>query len=355
MRCLLSTLAVLLSMSHFVGCRSQSTAMTNPFLAPDRVPPPSTRTLLPGTAQPYYSGGPAPNTPVIGTPPGGFAPGTTLPPTTTPTFAPQPAGTVPPGGWNNSPQAIPPGSASRNFAPGNVQQASASLPVASPAAVSIQPDNQNLRFGGSTTQPQVPTINDQQYLPPDPSILPTPQLAVPPAGFQQEGFQQPIAQPTNQLLNVPQSAPVSNPRDVLIRAISSDNLSADGTSRARDGFRPQGSSQVRKPSLVSRLAPRRVEPSQPAADRFGFDPQLQWLRGQLDYAPETGLWSLRYGTGQASADPFGGSLAIANPQVLGGLQPGDFVQLRGRVDQSAAPGLGAAPAYNVSVVQRQRI
>lgn len=42
------------------GCRNQSTAMTNPFLGPDRVPPPATRVIAPGTAQPYYPGDPLP-------------------------------------------------------------------------------------------------------------------------------------------------------------------------------------------------------------------------------------------------------------------------------------------------------
>ena len=42
------------------GCRTQSSAMSNPFMAPDRVPPPSTRPIAPGTAQPYYQGDPLP-------------------------------------------------------------------------------------------------------------------------------------------------------------------------------------------------------------------------------------------------------------------------------------------------------
>ena len=44
------------------GCRNQPGGMANPFLAPDRVPPPATRTLLPGQAQPYYPGDPLPVT-----------------------------------------------------------------------------------------------------------------------------------------------------------------------------------------------------------------------------------------------------------------------------------------------------
>jgi hypothetical protein len=44
----------------FAGCRSTSSSGGGPFLAPDRVPPPSTRALLPGQAQPYYPGDPLP-------------------------------------------------------------------------------------------------------------------------------------------------------------------------------------------------------------------------------------------------------------------------------------------------------
>lgn len=43
------------------GCQTHPTAMTNPFASPDRVPPPSTRTLLPGQAAPYYQGDPLPS------------------------------------------------------------------------------------------------------------------------------------------------------------------------------------------------------------------------------------------------------------------------------------------------------
>src|SRR5688572_22357140 len=42
------------------GCRSQPSGLPNPFLAPDLVPPPATRALLPGQAQPYYPGDPLP-------------------------------------------------------------------------------------------------------------------------------------------------------------------------------------------------------------------------------------------------------------------------------------------------------
>ncbi|MCI0333219.1 MAG: hypothetical protein L0228_08360 [Planctomycetes bacterium] len=42
------------------GCRTPQGGIVNPFLAPNRVPPPATRSLLPGQAQPYYPGDPLP-------------------------------------------------------------------------------------------------------------------------------------------------------------------------------------------------------------------------------------------------------------------------------------------------------
>lgn len=43
------------------GCRSSSTGIAgSPFMSPDRVPPPNTRSLQPGQAQPYYQGDPLP-------------------------------------------------------------------------------------------------------------------------------------------------------------------------------------------------------------------------------------------------------------------------------------------------------
>ncbi len=328
MRCLLCTLALVL----LVGCRSQSTAMTNPFLAPNRVPPPATRTLLPGTAQPYYPGDPIPNSPAIAAPPAGFAPGTTLQPgfqPTMPTYAPQPAGVVPPRGWNTAPQPIPRGSSSRNVLPSNIQPASAVMPM------TVESDQQSLRFGQLAPPPQQPA--------PIQSVSQVPN--------QFASFQTPLPQQPS----VQQSAPIAEPREVRIRAISSNyQLSNDGTtvvgSQSSDGFRPQGSSRVRKPTIASRLVPRKRGPARETSERYGFEPQYQWLRGTLQYAETTGRWSLQYVPGQGIADPFGGNLTIANPQVLGDLQPGDFVQLRGQVDQNQA-----VPAYTVSVVQRQRI
>ncbi|HEX2477155.1 MAG TPA: hypothetical protein VHK01_20535 [Lacipirellulaceae bacterium] len=52
--------AMLVFLSVQIGCKTPSGGVANPFLAPDRVPPPATRALMPGQAQPYYPGDPLP-------------------------------------------------------------------------------------------------------------------------------------------------------------------------------------------------------------------------------------------------------------------------------------------------------
>jgi hypothetical protein len=53
-------ICVLAATVFAMGCRSTSSGVNNPFMAPDRVSPPSTRVLAPGQAQPYYQGDPLP-------------------------------------------------------------------------------------------------------------------------------------------------------------------------------------------------------------------------------------------------------------------------------------------------------
>jgi hypothetical protein len=55
-----ATLSALALLCCLNGCRTQQGGLANPFLAPNRVPPPSTRAILPGQATPYYPGDPLP-------------------------------------------------------------------------------------------------------------------------------------------------------------------------------------------------------------------------------------------------------------------------------------------------------
>lgn len=269
MRCTISIFAIILLAINMTGCRTQTSTISNPFLAPDRVPPPATQTPNAGVALPYYPGDQVPSGQAIGTPPGTFAPQQFVPQQVTPQqfvpqqLTPQPAGTVPPGGWSPTPQALPGGSASRNVLPSNIQQAS---------NIQIQTDQQNLRFAPNNfTQPSSPITTTQPVLPPDPTILPTPVQPFHSNGVQPAAFN--AALPTNQFATT--AAPIAQPREVRIRAISSDNLPIAGKLRTRDGFRPQGASDssqplgttaasqppttnvVRKPILLSRLTRQR--------------------------------------------------------------------------------------------------
>jgi hypothetical protein len=59
-RCRALAAVGVLAAACFSGCHNQQTALSNPFMAPDRVPPPATRVVAPGAAQPYYPGDPLP-------------------------------------------------------------------------------------------------------------------------------------------------------------------------------------------------------------------------------------------------------------------------------------------------------
>ena len=84
---------------------------------------------------------------------------------------------------------------------------------------------------------------------------------------------------------------------------------------------------------------------------YGYDTSYQWLRGQLDYAPGNGGWRINYVPPYGERDRLGGSVAIANPQALTGLQRGDHVELRGRVVQRWTGG-AMTSVYQVATAQR---
>lgn len=387
MRCVLFGLIVCL----FSGCRNQALPITNPFASPNRVPPPATRPLLPGTAQPYYPGDPVPNSPA-----GGIH---------TPTYAPPqvPAGssTVPPGGWNTYPSSPPISSTPTTNSLFGVQPVSTNIALGPKSEQSIQvpTDSQQLRFAQSKNQLTSNQFATNQFAPNQSATnqfsnpqFPAAANQFPAASFQASGFQgvgqarqrpqQPAAQPQYQPAPIPpsqasqfvnpvqfaQPTPQQSSRAVTLREISSTQVPAQGANISqparrvgRDGFRPQGSSRA--------LRNRDAEPSRPnfnttptpgfgqvtqTNDRFGFDPQYQWLRGQLQYSPTSNQWSLMYASQQGTVDPYGGSLRIANPHVLGNLQPGDYVSIQGRLEMVAFGAQGIAPTYTVTVVQRQQ-
>ena len=362
MRCICPTLALCLALL-LSGCRTQTAALKNPFLSPDRVPPPPTRTLVPGTAQPYYPGDPVPNSPA-GMPPGAL-----------PTYAPQGSPVVPPRGWNSVPQAGV--GLSPHLSPiGNTRQVSGTAPLGiivtvGEAPVRVQSDEHNIRFAQPPTQyetpnpPSYPTQNPaQSFVVQQQQVTPTPAAVQPqtPAQFlAPPGIAPNVLSPPaypGQLTGYQE--PVADPRAVRLRAVPpGQQPSANGALSpvTRDGFRPQGSSRNRsaaRPTSDDTLSGR-MNSAENASSRFGFDPNYQWIRGQVEFSEATGQWTLRYIPIQESLDQFGGSVLIANPQLLGGVRPGEHLLLRGRLHTRGNSGQTFAPIYTISVVQRQQI
>jgi hypothetical protein len=124
---------------------------------------------------------------------------------------------------------------------------------------------------------------------------------------------------------------------------------------ASDGFRPQGSGIRTGTPAVTR--PVENQPSTGVAEdpnHFGFDATYSWLRGQLQYYPQSGHWGLRYITLNNAPDPYGGVVVINNPEVLGGVQPGDFLLVQGFLETEDNFDGTFLPLYTVEGIQRQR-
>ncbi len=305
------------------GCQSQNATLTNPFLAADRVPPPATRTLVPGTAQPYYPGDPVPNSPAV------------MPPGPVPSYPPQNAPVVPPGGWNTAPP-VSAASPTSSVRPVQAELPAGPIVDVGEQPVQVQNDAQHLRF--------TPVPLNQAPQPRQPSPV---TAAAPAANWSEPTAIQVGAVGTSGSVFPEQQTGYPAPqRPVQLRAVPSGPGSR---ASSVDGFRPQGSSRTRSPNSSAMF-------SSPASSedpgRFGYEMNYQWLRGQLAYAAPTGQWRLRYiATGQG-LDALGGQVVIANPHVLVGLSPGEHVQLRGQLQTQ---GAGGPAVYSVSVVQRQQL
>lgn len=210
-----------------VGCTSQQMSASNPFMAPDRVPPPATRPIAPGTAAPYYPGDPVPAAQNM--PPSPQIVAQAQPPvvpTATPAVAVAPIQATPqPLAFSNERTvAIPNDTGDLRFAlptpPVAQQVASAPAPAPAPevipaaynqpiapqqalAASPVPTATTDANSSGPWRSPQVPNstspVTQAQFILPQPQ----PQLAQPP--------QQP-------------SSPIAAPMPVQLRAVPSPSL-----------------------------------------------------------------------------------------------------------------------------------
>lgn len=376
----------LLAIALVTGCRSQSTPLTNPFLTPDRVPPPSTQMLSPGAAQPYY--------------PGETMPGTAPLAAGAPAYPQIPAAAAPPSTFVAPPGAAPPASAYPGGGttypgttyPGSTYPASPVTPAAPPLGGAYQPqakgesigvpsDEQSMRFASATLAPATSSASafsnvappengaasqPAQFRTPIQSILPVAgspnQSGVERAFTPNAGMQSP-QQPSQLSVVTPADyqAPVG-----AVKATGANggapagSIAASAAPASSDGFRPQGSQPrteaTSEPPSSSGFRPPSIGKQTAGGDspnaRFGVGPKQEWLRGQLEFHPD-GQWAINY-MDEGPKDQIGGRVLIDNPQVLANLSPGEFVVVEGQLFGRQLDEASYMPAYRVSSVQRQK-
>jgi hypothetical protein len=331
------------------GCRNQSAPLTNPFLTPDRVPPPQTRVLTPGTAQPYYPGDPLPGATPLSAPVGSFPPTTTLPPAGS-AFAPAPSYTPP--------ATVPPATA---YPGAGAPMPSSPITPTTPNYGSYGPragdsilvpaDQQQARFAATSTPIQKLVPPSQDQLPAASNSPPFTPNAGAQAPIKQAAYDEtpPLSQPDAQRLAI---------REVTPAEYQAPAASSTAATPTRDGFRPQSSEQraeaVTESPVNGFRSPGVIGSTTAGKDaKYGVGPTQEWLRGQLEYWPQTGEWSIKY-MPDGQVDQIGGRILIDNPQVLGHLPPGEFVMVEGQVFGRQIDDATYRPAYRVAVVQRQQ-
>ncbi|WP_428303829.1 hypothetical protein [Lacipirellula sp.] len=356
----------IVAVAIFAGCRSNSTPMANPFLTPDRVPPPTTQ-LAPGMAAPYYQGDAMPNAaplavpaagmpqiPTAGAPAGAYLPPTGAPPASA--YPAAPAGSAYPAG-STYPAANP----VTPTAPLNYGASAA--PAAKGDAVGVPNDEQSLRFAAASLTPTStpsPAAVAASATKPTASQFRAPiQSMLPVAGSMDEGaaraFTPNAGAPAPNAASQATSSVTQASFDAPVAA------TATGTTLAADGFRPQGSQPRTEAAVQSSGAtgfrPPSIGKQTAAGDnpngRYGVGSKQEWLRGQLEYWPERGEWSINY-MDEGAKDQIGGRVLIDNPQVLANLSPGEFVAVEGQLFGRQIDESSYMPAYRVSSVQRQR-
>jgi len=288
-----------IAMSLAAGCRNQQTGgIANPFLAPNRVTPPATRSLMPGQAQPYYPGDPIPvmqsgvAQPANGvelaaapvpempsatenlawTSPRGTAPATASIFSTPPTAAP-PVSAPPPSmiASNEPTVAIPDDGNALRFAlpapaPQEPQPFIPSGPVALAAAPALIQSQQPMQFGAP---PEPQSVQQAAYTEPVMTNTQTaattpwraPQIALPnpaptndmyPQSIAAQAFGQPLAMaaPPSLPMSAAPTLAATNSMDVRMREVPSPSMpriripgydTSTPMISSADGFRPRTS------------------------------------------------------------------------------------------------------------------
>lgn len=218
-----------------VGCQSQQSVASNPFLSNDRVPPPGTRTPAPGTAEPYYPNDQLPAAPVQSAAPA-------APPQT---FAAAPVTSAPAPSGGEGPIAVPTDDQTLRPAPAPAASMIATAPAQRPAPQASQsppfseaPQPTELAWAGGAPPRQIDPAAVQNAQPVAPATYmasTTPRVRLP--GYSASASAAPqAAAPVTGRVQITELPP--RPQEVA--------TAPAGGQVASDGFQPRGTA-VRKP------------------------------------------------------------------------------------------------------------
>ncbi len=325
-----------------MGCRTPAPTF-DPFAGRTTVPPPGTGTMAPpAVSQPYYQSAPPPGVP----------PTTTYP------------NTVPPGGSYGYPQS-------------SVQPSSPTMLASASAASPAAPRADESRITIAETPAPVTNWSPQmvtQRAADEPTIrIPADdeaaRLALPAAQPAQSTRAVAPQTPTRAVAAAPQ--PVSYAQATSFTPIPQGSYVANGCEPAYR-VAPQGAVEITQlPAHTGRssAAPAASASAAPAAGfairpvsheqpdflspvyRYGYDTDYRWIKGKLEYLQSTQQWKLRYIPIDGETDEYGGSVEIANPELMAGIEPGDYVTLHGRITREP-DDTSFAPLYTISQAER---
>jgi len=328
-----------------IGCQSPPPA-SDPFRR-SRIPPPATGQVGPVAVGTYGT-----------TPP----PGATYPPPAAPGYSAGPL----------APLAPPPAS----FAP------PASMPATAPAGISSPPVYQPPPPPLPSGPPAGPSA--PLYTPPGNGWAPTSSREVPPTQsiYDNEATREdlrPLGETvrSGRLASAAGTLPSSegaSPGEQGIEPLRglADTAPAQQLGRSRD---PAGVVPVsyQTPATVpartvggvygpmngsgAQRANRVVSPAggRGPADRgatYGYDGHYAWLQGQLEYSEASRQWKLRYIPIDGPTDRYGGSVVLVDSPALASRKAGDFVSIKGQLDESGKGQAGFAPLYTITSVDR---
>jgi len=91
--------------------------------------------------------------------------------------------------------------------------------------------------------------------------------------------------------------------------------------------------------------------ARPSTSGYARDASYRWLRGKLEYSEVRRQWKLRYIALSDRSDDYGGSVVLSDARMLRDYQPGDAVEVCGRISDQPV-GDGFSPQYSISSIKR---